>query len=176
MCVLRLKSLSGNIFYIVRKWAVLCFNSAWSRSSSHRWWTNVLLKERCTRLGSCTAQQWVSLAADGLKSSHRQTRLLPSICDAMRLEEWNTPLIYCIFRLVCSHALAKSLYLLTGIDQRQLWHGLVISDKSVSLFQHHYPDHNCWSCGALRDLVILNKSLPCVFSVWLTCFIFIEKV
>lgn len=136
------KKSSGNIFCTVRKWAVLRlrFNSAWSGSSSHRWWTNVLLKERCTRLGSCTAQQWASLAADGLKSSHRQTWLLPSICDAMQLEKWNTCPIYCIFHFVFvvehlpNHFTDWSVLIWGSFDM-----ALLLVNVSVSLFQHHHP-------------------------------------
>lgn len=141
------KKSSGNIFCIVRKWAGLrlCFNSAWSGSSSHRWWTNVLLKERCTRLGSCTAQQRASFAADGLKSSHQQTRswqawLLPSI-------HWRVGyMFFGIFHFVCGRALAKSFYPLIGIDQSSFDMALLIVNESVSLFQHHHPKLNCRSC------------------------------
>lgn len=57
--------------YFIRKGAVrhLCSKSAWSGSSSHRWWTNVHLKEHCTTLGTCTAPQRAGFAADGFECS-----------------------------------------------------------------------------------------------------------
>lgn len=57
--------------YFIRKGAVqhLRSKSAWRGSSSHRWWTNVHLKQRCTTLGTCMAPQRAGFAADGFKCS-----------------------------------------------------------------------------------------------------------
>ena len=153
----RLKKSSGKIFYIVREWAVLrlCFDSTWSGSSSHRWWTNVLLRECCTRLGACTAQQRASFAADGLKSSHWQTRLwqtwlLPSICDVMQLKEWDTCLLYCFFSLCLWPSTCQTIPLIDRYWSEQLKHDLVNCELMHLIIQLHHPKfksiQNCKSC------------------------------
>lgn len=138
---------SGNMFCIVRKLAALhlCLSSAWSGSSSHRWWTNVLLRERCTRLGSCTAQQWASFAADGLKSSHQQTRkwhtrLISSIlwCNATWRVGYVFALLHfslCLWPSTCQIILLSDLYW-----SEQLRHCPVNSDLISLIISTSSPD------------------------------------
>ena len=127
---------------IVRKYGVFASTLHVVGAAVHRWWTNVLLKERCTRLGSRTAQQCASYAADGLKSSHRQTRswqtwLLPIKlwCNAT----WRAGHTWFIAYSApfVAETLAKSFHTLIGIDQSSFDMALLILNNKVSLFRHH---------------------------------------
>lgn len=85
----------------------LCCNSAWRGSSSHRWWTNVLLRERCTRLGTCRAHQWASFCYKQFEKHPPTNTLvawyLPSIHDAMH--EWDACFLSYIFHFVFGRTL-----------------------------------------------------------------------
>lgn len=126
---------------IVRKYCIFASTLHGVGAAVHRWWTNVLLKERCTRLGSRTAQQRASYAADGLKSSHRQTRswqtwLLPIMqCD---LKSGTHAWFIAYFALFVAEALAKSFHTLIGIDQSSVDMALLILNNTASLFRHHH--------------------------------------